>query len=242
MKWIGVLPWIYEPYYKKCVDTMHPEFRKHVLEIDNTKVNLGIMVSHNLGIQKMREENADWLVVLSAAIRFGSEGGLDFIEQLDPESINISAANKKTWAEDKQVGIYGQHCMAFNKECFDRAGIFDENFGLYGYEDLDFFIRLQKAFPDPEYSRRTKKVAIDAHDTTMAHALNLGGLKISEKENQASINYIEKKWGVILHGEMKNNNLSEHYDHPFNDSDKPLSWWPKPPDPRAVDHPYWRNL
>jgi len=222
MKWVGVLPWIYRQYYDECVATMHPDFRKHVVEIDNTKNNLGIMISHNLGVQKMRQEDADWLVVLSAAIRFEA-GGLDFIDQLDSKYICISASNKKLWESQQQVGVFGWHCIAFSRECIEKVGLWDANFSPYGYDDIDYSIRMQKAFPDPEYSQRTTKVQVLVHDTTMAHSINLVGI---QTDNQKNIDYIERKWGVILHGPEKENDIRKHFKTPFGDPELSLKYWP----------------
>ena len=76
IKWVGVLPYAYQPYFDECIATMHKDFKKHVLFVDNSteEKNRGIPSSHNLGIQKMYEENADWLVIMSAG-RLGPKVG-----------------------------------------------------------------------------------------------------------------------------------------------------------------------
>src|ERR1700728_642922 len=101
MKYVAVLPWVYKPFR----DEFMKACKLDVFEVDNSAENLGIMRSHNLAIDKMIAENADLLIVMSAAIRFGEKGGLDFVEQLDNAYINIAAADKTKWDGDKQVGI-----------------------------------------------------------------------------------------------------------------------------------------
>lgn len=218
MKYVAVLPWIHKPYRDAFIETC----KLDVFEIDNTQHNLGIMRSHNLAIDKMREENADWLIVMSAAIRFGPAGGLDFVAALDNYFICISAASEHTLKASAQVGVYGWHLIAFSRECIEKVGKWDENFSPYGWDDIDYSIRMQKAFPDPEYSRRTKKVPIDVYDTTMAHSINLAGV---QTDNNHHIKYIESKWGAILHGDGKVNDVNKYNDTPFN-SGNPVSWWP----------------
>lgn len=215
-RYVAVLPWVYQPFRDEFMKTCKLE----VLEIDNSYKNLGIMRSHNIGIDKMREENADWLIVMSAAIRFGETGGLDFIAQLDPEFICIGAADKKKWDNEAQVGIFGWHLIAFSRECIEKVGKWDANFSPYGWDDIDYSIRMQKAFPDPEYSRRTKKVSVDVSDTIMAHSINLAGVRT---DNNHHVEYIKKKWNYDVGGD---NPLTKMYDHPFRDSAKSLSWWP----------------
>ncbi len=214
-KYVAVLPWIWKPYRDAFMETCKLE----VLEVDNTVTNLGIMRSHNLGIAKMKEENADWLIIMSAAIRFGEAGGLDFVEQLDSKDICVGAADKAKWDGQKQVGIFGWHLMAFSRECIDKVGEWDTNFSPYGWDDIDYSIRMQKAFPDPEYSRRTRKVPVDVHDTTMAHSVNLAGVR---SDNDHHIQYLFDKWGYIVGGD---NRIEKMYDHPFNDQGKPLSFF-----------------
>lgn len=215
-KYIAVLPWVYKPYRDLFMETCKLE----VLEVDNSVDNLGIMKSHNTAIDKMHEQNADWLIIMSAAIRFGDSGGLDFIDQLNSDFICIGAADKAQWDGHQQVGIFGWHLMAFSRECIEKVGKWDENFTPYGWDDIDYSIRMQKAFPDPEYSRRTKKVSVDVSDTTMAHSIHLGGVT---SDNQHHIQYLYEKWGYVVGGD---NRLDRMFNHPFNDSTKPLSYFP----------------
>lgn len=225
MKYVAVCPYIWKPYKEEFEKTC----KLDVMYVDNTERNLGIMRSHNLGIERMEEQGADWLIIMSAAIRFGDEGGLDFVRSLEDNMnfINIGAADKDQWDNHQQVGIFGWHLIAFSKECINKVGKWDENFFPYGYDDIDYSIRMQKAFPDPEYSRRTKKVPVDVHDTTMAHSVNFAGVR---SDNDKLIEYIERKWGVCLHGEGKENRIGKYYNHPFNNEENPIAWWPDTPE------------
>ena len=79
MKYVVVVPYTVQSIMNEFMATCKLE---NVLQIDNTTNNIGCMASHNLGVDKMYETESDWLVVISAAIRFGEPGGLDFIEKL----------------------------------------------------------------------------------------------------------------------------------------------------------------
>jgi len=217
MNWVGVIPFVYQPYLDECVKTMHPDFKKHVLFVDNTKDNLGIMKSHNLGVEKMREENADWLIVMSAAIRWGKPGGLDFIDQLVRRpGHHVIHGIGGTDDKDQQIP-YGWHLAAFNRKTLEAIGLWDENFSPYSLDDIDMSLRIQKHFKD---KIKWEKVSCDVSDTTHAHSINLGGVKATYAPRNG---YFTRKWGRDG-GEWD----KRPYDRPFNDPEKQLSWWPAP--------------
>ena len=81
--YVCVLPYAYKPYYDEFIKTCKIP-RENILFIDNTTDNIGIMKSHNKGVEFIREKGADWLIVMSACLRFGEAGGMDFIKV--PES------------------------------------------------------------------------------------------------------------------------------------------------------------
>ena len=217
MKYTAVCPYIWQPFK----DEFEKTCKLDVLYINNTgKTNTGCSGGWNKGVERMRQDNSDWLILCSAAIRFGENGGLDFIEQLDDQFINISATDKNMWEREKQVGIFGWHLIAFSKECIEKVGKWDDNFWPYGWDDIDYSIRMQKAFPDPEYSRRTKKVPVDVTDTIMAHSIHLAGVN---PNNQELMTYLTQKWNYQIGCE---NPIETMYDHPFNDKNKSSKWWP----------------
>lgn len=242
MKYVAVLPWIYEPYYKDCIATMHPDFKANTLIIDNSQVNRGIMWSHNQGLKKMQEENADWLIILSAAIRFGKEGGLDFVKVLEdhPDHYVIHAASDNVVGGKQNDGspggginkVKGWHCTAFSRDCLERVGGWDLNFTPYSLCDIDMSIRIQKEYKGvPGWNT----YPCDIDDTgLMGHSINLAKVEASYPPRNE---YFKAKWGRDG-GEWQ----VEAYDHPFNEPDKPISWYPIWPDPRAYNHGYWDLL
>jgi len=84
VNYVGVLPYAYQPYFDECFKTIRIP-HVNMLYIDNTDpaTNYGVMKSHNMGIDFMNKRGADWLIVMSAAIRFGEKGGLDFVQALE---------------------------------------------------------------------------------------------------------------------------------------------------------------
>lgn len=200
----AVLPFAFRPYrnafMRRC--------RLDVLEIDNTVTNRGIMCSHNLGIDEMRRTGSEWLIVMSAALRFDpSTGGLDFIEQLDRhEGQHVVEAS----------GVYGWHLIAFHRSTLDAIGRWDANFTPYGFDDIDMSLRYQLAFN--KGGRLWPKVPVKVRDAGMAHGLRRGKVKA---DAAPLIAYFQSKWGRHPGAWQQPN-----YEHPFNDASKPIQYWP----------------
>lgn len=232
-KWIGVLPWVHKPYRDECVETMSPEFYKRVVEIDNSENNIGIMKSHNIGVVSMKAAQADWLIIISAAIRFGKNGGEDFIDILDkyPDHYVIHAASQNVKGGMQQDGesgghnaVFGLHLTAFHRTVFDNIGTWDENFSNYGLDDIDLSLRLQKFYKGARNEQGTplwNTYPCDVGDTTMSHSINLGHIKGCAYPPRNA--YFMRKWGRDG-GEWQ----SMGYEHPFGHPSLPLSFWPSP--------------
>lgn len=143
MTYTAVLPWVYKPYRDAFMETC----RLDVFEVDNSRRNLGIMRSHNLGIDRMREDGTEWLVVMSAALRFGPAGGLDLIDHLD----HMTGHGVVEAAE-----VYGWHLIAFRRDIFDAIGKWDPNFSPYGFDDIDLSVRYRLAFREGRVLARVR--------------------------------------------------------------------------------------
>lgn len=212
--YVAVLPWVYRPYRDAFMATC----RLDVFEVDNSELNLGIMVAHNLGLDRMREVGADWLIVMSAALRFGLPGGLDFVAALDRmEGHRVVEA----------AGVYGWHLIAFHRSTLDAIGRWDENLSPYGFDDLDLSVRYQLVFGNN--GQLWDKVPVDVRDEGMAHSLKLGGV---DAPAEPRIRYWQDKWG-------RHPGASDQptYEHPFNDPDNPVGYWPTTPHGSRWDAP-----
>lgn len=239
MSFVCVLPFAYRPWAEECIKTMHPEFLKNTLLIDDTNpdTRIGIMASHNKGIERMREVGADWLIILSAAIRFGPPGGLDFVDILERHKddhyiIHGASLNVLGGLQHKEEGknqanlIQGWHLSGIRSSVFDNIGIYDNNFAFYSLDDIDISLRVQKFYKGaPGWNT----YPCSATDMGRAHSITLGGVKGTYPPRNS---YFKRKW---------NRDGSEWdkpaWDHPFNDPTKPLSYWPEPDDPLSI----WQN-
>lgn len=220
MKYTVVLPWIFEPYKDEYMATQKWA-PSSLLLVDNTVNNRGIPGSHNLGIDKMYEDDSEWLIIQSAALRFGRAGGLDFIDNLQThydQGFRVMSAQY----------VAGWHMMAFHREVIDRAGRWDENLGPYGpNDDGDLSARIQKAY-GKDYAYLCCQIPCMVQDMGSSHSINLGGLR--PRNTQENIEYFRRKWGVSGSGDDKECDITKYYDHPFNDPTKSLKYWPGGPD------------
>lgn len=231
MKYTVVLPYAYQPYFDECIKTCKFP-RENMLLVDNTVENMGIMKAHNLGVKKMYEDGADWLIILSAAVRFGEPGGLDFVKVLEDHpdhsvihgaSLNVEGGKQSNPNGGGGVNkIFGWHLTAFHRRVFDAIGVWDENFTPYGLDDIDLSLRIRKGIPGVLWDT----FPCDAADTTMSHSINLAHVKSAYPPRN---DYFVRKWGREG-GEWQN----DGYPTPFNDPEKPLSYWPEPGDPLSI--------
>lgn len=235
MKWVAVVPYTYEPFYKEFMATCKLP-KENLLCIDNTTAekNIGCMASHNKGIDFMVEQGADWLIVISPAIRFGRKGGLDFIDILkqhpDYHIIHGASENVEGGKQSEPNGgghnkVFGWHLVAFNKTVFETIGCWDENFSNYSLDDIDMTLRVKKGILDVKWDT----YPCDVYDTRMSHSLHfvknvVGGCAYPPRNS-----YFKRKWGREG-GEWQN----DGYDNPFNDPAKPLSFWPDKDDPLSI--------
>ena len=226
-----VVPYVYQEYFDEFIKTCKFP-RENMLIVDNTVENIGIMAAHNLGVKFMEEKNADWLIVMSAGIRFGENGGLDFLKIIEENQEALMIHGSGAWNNNgkkiKSIAL-GWHLTAFNKKIFETAGNWDENFTPYGLDDVDLTIRIQKAF-GKNYDLRV--FPCDFRHESTSHSITIAGVKSAyEPRNE----YFKRKWGRDG-GEWK----KEGYLTPFN-LNKPLSYWPEKEDKLSIFENEYKN-
>lgn len=219
MKYVACLPFRVQEFRDQFMATCKLE---NVIEVDNTKNNIGIMASHNIGIRELYKQDADWFIIMSAAIRFGEPGGIDVIEYLANTDYHIVEG----------IDLYGWHFVAFRRDVIDAVGEWDENFTPYGYDDLDYSIRVQKAVPNLRWG----KVKFDISDTIMGHSIKLGGV-VSDDERLRQ--YFKNKWGIFPGGE---HGMEDYYETPFNLKSVTLKYYPKENEKNNIKYILRRSL
>lgn len=220
-----VLPSIWPPYLEKCLATMAPEVRENTLVIENTlQRNTGIAGAWNRGRKAAIARKADWLVALSATVRFGKAGGMDFVEELS--SLTDVWAAEAAKLDGEKLSF---HFVAFPMRTLIQVGAFDANFWPRDWDDLDYSYRIQLAggTESPPKVAPWPTIQADVDRETVAHSIHMAGVSGTP---ELLDRYYRKKWGGPTN--------HEKFQSPFN-SGAPLSWWPRPPDHRAVQHQGW---
>jgi hypothetical protein len=120
VSFVAVLPSIYPPWTEACVASMRGPLLWNLDVFDNTQVNRGVSVAWNYGVRRMYDLDADWLVILSAGMRFGQQGGDDFAQALDEAPEGSWAVEAGACPTDPSYG-FGWHCIAFHRTTFDRV-------------------------------------------------------------------------------------------------------------------------
>ncbi len=228
MKYVAVVPYTYQTYFDEFMATCKFP-RENILAIDNTTTekNLGVMASHNNGIDFMKEKGADWLVVISPAIRFGDNGGLDFIKILEEHpgyhvihgaSENVEGGKQADPEGGGHNKVFGWHLVAFSKQTLDAIGRWDENFTPYGFDDIDLTLRIRGHFKE---STLWDTYPCDVTDTRMSHSLHFVPDVVGEASSTPRIAYFVEKWGRHPGAYQLGN-----YETPFNDPSNSLAFWP----------------
>lgn len=223
VKCVGVIPYIHQPYFDACIGTLKLP-SEDIVAIDNTKRNLGVAESWNRGIDYVSRIGADWLIIISAAMRFGEPGGLDMIEQLEkhPEANIVRFAekhipeqqfdrgNNPSWND----GVFYWHCTAISKKLIDEVGYFDPNFYPIYFEDTDYDLRIAKA----GFKESDIIVPIDAKSVSVGHASKLAGV---DSPSAPLVAYFATKWGRHPGAPQLGS-----YDTPFNALANSLKFFP----------------
>jgi len=213
MSYTAVLPYVIGTYAQQCLSTCRFD-KDSLLVIDNSANNIGIMASHNAGIDKMYADGTDWLICMSASVRFGKSGGLDFIAELETSDQMVLEG----------AGLFGWHLIAFRREVFEAIGYWDENFTPYGFDDIDMILRFQRAFYGPTGENHKlqlwNKVVGDWWDANgMAHSVKEGRV---EANTDRQLDYFMRKWG-----RHPGESTVLAWPTPFNNPQFPLSYWSK---------------
>ena len=205
-RFLVVMPFVVPAWAQACLATCRfgegGDFGR-LLTVDNSVVNRGIMRSHNMGIDA--REPDEWLIIMSAALRFGKPGGMDFIDHLVERADHgvISAS-----------GTYGWHLVAFRPDVVAKMGRWDENFTPYGYDDNDLSIRIHRLMPDLIWGG----YPLDVQDMGMAHSIKIGGVYSDPKH---LLHYWRIKWGAPPGSEF-----DDYNEHPFGNPSNHINYWP----------------
>lgn len=207
--YVAFMTYMYEPYLKDCLATLKLP-RKNLMLVDGRLPNDGGCAwAINLGIDFMKRQKAEWLILINPAMRFGDAGGLDMLDALDATGANLIYFTDHTGNE------FAWHCCAINRRVFDAIGKLDTNFKPVYFEDVDYNLRYKKYFGN----KGIRSFPIDARNESIGHSTELAGVK---PDLNYLITYFATKWGI--HPSAVDKLAS--YANPFNDKKNGLAFWP----------------
>lgn len=216
MSYLILIPSILNSWTQDCLASLSPLVGPHDVEIvDNSQLNRGVASSWNIGVDRVLAEKRDWLILCSAAVRFGPAGGCDFLNAVDEQY----AAH----AVEADGGL-GWHLIAFSRITLERTGRFDENLYPAYEEDLDYSRRMQLAFGGRDVLR-WPKVDVDARLAGVAHGIQEAHVYVDFVGLER---YMARKWNGHKDGWDQ-----QGFVKPFDDPQHDWRWWPTPPDPRC---------
>lgn len=227
MRYVAVIPYAYQPYFSEFLITLKLP-RENCLFVNDTNPvgGIGIMKAHNIGIDFARKCDADYLIVMSAGIRFGDPGGLDFIQAIEdnPDFLVVNGSGLATIDGKEQRLAMGYHLTAFKMDAFNAIGRWDENFTPYGFDDIDMMLRMKKYFGN-QYKVGT--VPVDMHHVSSSHSIQIAGV---EAPSAPRIQYFTEKWGRHPGAYQW-----DGWIYPFNEPGNALSYWPPAPNGGRCD-------
>lgn len=230
------LPALNPEWAHACTESMHADLRIQTVVVDNTKdglrdeliarwvyrhprnENLGVAASWNVGLDIAEAEGADWLVVLSEAVRFGETGGLDLLDALDAchlanYSLLLDGASAQEFYPIAHFNDFAWHIQAISRMTWERVGAFDPIFRPAYFEDTDYLYRMGLAgLPSPrENGGKFFHATIDAYDLGNGHSIQQGLAEVRMGDLEG--HYV-RKWG--------GRQGQEQWRHPYNDPS--LDW------------------
>lgn len=228
MKLLVVLPVVDQETFERCAESIvKPNSAAglttdEILVVDNTRKgltkafgfrtyrdpeghNLGVARSWNVGAKEVLDKRQDYLVIVSACIRFGPELHTTLKRQLEEyDGADIIEAEGHSW-----------HLIAIHRNVFEKVGLFDSNFYPAYEESIDFCFRMSILDLEGGWPR----FWVNAVSESIAH-----GSKVVSCPNPPLKAYYREKWC----GDKGN----ELYTQPFGD--KPLDYFEDVPIPELA--------
>lgn len=167
--------------------------------------NLGVARAWNVGAMEVLDRGLDYLVVVSASMRFGPQMHTTWLKQM-----------QTFWGADViECDGHSWHLIAFHRNVFEAVGLFDGNFYPAYFEAIDFGYRLRMLDMEGSWPR--------AWVNALSQGAALHNTAVSCPAPPL-LDYYARKWGGAK-GE-------ETFTRPFGD--KPLDWWEDVPVPELA--------
>lgn len=174
-----MLPWLDRDLMVATENSRAGDDRWECVLVDNSVKNIGVASSWNKGVDRVLASQADWLILLSTAIRF-NEGGIDFLDGLEKSSAHMVSGIDCGW-----------HLHAISRDVLERVGRFDPLFNPGYYEDNDYLYRYRIEYGEPAGSNHDW-IPVDYDSLGDAHSLRFDHVSIDIGQQRAKY---QRKWG-----------------------------------------------
>jgi len=182
MKAVVVLPWLDRDLMLYCEGCMKKDKRWDWILVDNSEINIGVASSWNVGANRVLKTKADWLILLSTTVRFGTAGGTDFLDGLEQHGgADLVSGRDMGW-----------HLHAISRNAIERVGLFDEVFNPAYYEDNDWLYRYKLEYGVNALDNQ-KWIDVDHVSLGDAHSLRFNHVAIDIGIQRQKY---RKKWGA----------------------------------------------
>jgi len=172
--------------------------------------NLGLAASWNVGLRKMKEQDKDFVIILSVSavlekpVSYFAEQIIKYEETQSMQSRYLAS------------GLATLHCFAHTSRGVDIGGYFDENFYPIYYEDMDFSRRSQLNGLEQE----VKNLNLEDFAKSRAYSIAMKDprlFKLFQLSTNRMVDYYNRKWGGYQ--------LQETFSYPFNNSAIGVNEW-----------------
>jgi len=203
------------------------EFADQGAEVWDCSYNLGLGATWNFGMQRMKEDNCDFVIFLAPSAIF-TKSIQYFIDAILEQE---NKENRCRYVCSKKATL---HCFAHTRYGLELGGLFDENFWPIYYEDTDYCHRSKFNGIGKLPSRISERSSMNIDEVGEVVNLNLNDVVYSQSfsvscREDASLmdlhmrncnrwtEYYVAKWGG-QHG-------SEQYRTPFGNPDTDINRW-----------------
>jgi GT2 family glycosyltransferase len=231
----------HEIVWMPCENYVNPTFKPLYYVFDHVPSEMRVLqpdgkqsVSHawNLGIEEGKKAGCDYILVINTDIIFKTNAIdrlVDFAEK-HPEAVMWTGTQCEDLAtlelcpENENITENPHYsCFMVKNDFFSNVGTFDENFAPSYCEDVDMYTRLLFAGKKAYKYGGTRFFHFGSQTIKSDEVL----LKNNSRTHSRCQLYFLEKWGHPMIEDVEQIKRF-YFKHPYNEVDKPLSYW-RPP-------------
>jgi GT2 family glycosyltransferase len=201
-------------------------FQGRVVVVHEPGVERSVAGAWNKGCELASADQADYIALAANDTRLGEDcldKLLEFGEQGEADLWSGISFNDRSEIDPNQNTDGADFsCFMIRADTLEKHGFFDPNFRPAYFEDNDYYGRVVlgggkcRVVHSAQFFHHGSMTI--RQDAEMAHHVNYWFAK-----NRA---YFSQKWGVAQPENSQEGVLRHYYRHPFNDANKPLTWFP----------------